>query len=108
MFMCAMGTIGALITTAELSELPLKLYLEVGIFSPLYFPLAIFISLHSYITNSPNGPPENEMSTFWWIVVAISRFFLILWNIFQGAVVADKIPFEENHTVVYEFVSKVF
>ncbi|KAJ1368277.1 hypothetical protein KIN20_029375 [Parelaphostrongylus tenuis] len=28
MFMCAMGTIGALITTAEMSELPLKLYLE--------------------------------------------------------------------------------
>lgn len=29
MFMCAMGTIGALITTAEMSDLPLKLYLEV-------------------------------------------------------------------------------
>ncbi|KAK5977187.1 Vacuolar protein sorting-associated protein 35 [Trichostrongylus colubriformis] len=28
MFMCAMGTIGALITTAEMSDLPLKLYLE--------------------------------------------------------------------------------
>ncbi|WKX97297.1 hypothetical protein Q1695_013168 [Nippostrongylus brasiliensis] len=28
MFMCAMGTIGALITTAEMTNLPLKLYLE--------------------------------------------------------------------------------
>lgn len=28
MFMCAMGTIGALITTAEMANLPLKLYLE--------------------------------------------------------------------------------
>lgn len=29
MFVCAMGTIGALISTAELDELPFKLYLEV-------------------------------------------------------------------------------
>ncbi|CAI2345792.1 unnamed protein product [Caenorhabditis sp. 36 PRJEB53466] len=51
MFVCAMGTIGALVSTAELAELPLKLYLN-------------------------------------------------------GAITADRVPFEDNHTVVYEFVSK--
>ncbi|CAI5441091.1 unnamed protein product [Caenorhabditis angaria] len=50
-FVCAMGTIGALVSTAELAELPLKLYLD-------------------------------------------------------GAMTADKVPFDENHVVVYEFVSK--
>ncbi|CAD6195288.1 unnamed protein product [Caenorhabditis auriculariae] len=51
MFVCAMGTIGALVSTVELAELPLKLYLE-------------------------------------------------------GAIAADKVPFSENYTVVYEFISK--
>ncbi|KAF1766193.1 hypothetical protein GCK72_006149 [Caenorhabditis remanei] len=51
MFVCAMGTIGALVSTAELAELPMKLYLN-------------------------------------------------------GAITADRVPFEDNHTVVYEFVSK--
>uniref|UniRef100_A0A8R1E0M6 Vacuolar protein sorting-associated protein 35 n=1 Tax=Caenorhabditis japonica TaxID=281687 RepID=A0A8R1E0M6_CAEJA len=51
MFVCAMGTIGALVSSAELAELPLKLYLN-------------------------------------------------------GAITADRVPFEDNHTVVYEFVSK--
>lgn len=31
MFVCAMGTIGALVSTAELAELPMKLYLNVSI-----------------------------------------------------------------------------
>lgn len=52
MFVCAMGTIGALITTAELDELPLKLYLE-------------------------------------------------------GAIVSDKVNFEDSATITYEFMSKV-
>lgn len=33
MFVCAMGTIGALVSTAELAELPLKLYLNVSFLS---------------------------------------------------------------------------
>ncbi|CAB3405156.1 unnamed protein product [Caenorhabditis bovis] len=51
MFVCAMGSIGALVSTAELAELPLKLYLD-------------------------------------------------------GAAAANKVPFTDNHTVIYEFISK--